>query len=177
MGDQDEILDLVDSDDNVIGVIKRSEYYRLETEKLGYVRAVEMFIQNDEGKLWVPTRNLDKKIAPGGLDYSMGGHVSAGETYLQSALRETQEELNLTLTEKDLKFVKKFTPGELPYFRTLYVCHSNTAPDYNPDDFSSAEWLSMEELVRKLDDGAPAKRSLRETAASLASFLDPSAAT
>lgn len=159
----DEILDLVDAGDKVIGTIPREEYHAIVGGKPGYVRAVELFIVNSAGKLWIPTRTLAKKIAPGGLDYSMGGHVSAGESYVESALRETAEELNLRLTADDLEFVHKFVPGKLPYFRVLYVYKSDKTPEYNPDDFSSAEWMLPQELLAKLDAGVPAKQSLRET--------------
>jgi len=160
---EDELLDLVNDQDEVIGTIWRSHYAELVDKKLGNIRAVEMLVQNDDGKLWIPKRTADKKIAPNGLDYSMGGHVSSGETYIQSALREIEEELNLHLIETDLKFIKKFTPIDLPYFRTLYVYRSNNAPDYNPLDFVSAEWLTPQELIDKLDSGVPAKTNMRET--------------
>lgn len=161
---EDELLDLVDKNDAVIGTVLRSNYYKLVTEKRGYIRAVEMLIQNDRGKLWIPKRTMYKKIAPGGLDYSMGGHVSAGETYMESALREIQEELNLNLSPRDLQFVKKFGPSTtLPYFRILYVYRSNEAPKYNLDDFTTAYWLNPQEVLDMLDSGVLAKTSLRET--------------
>jgi isopentenyldiphosphate isomerase len=159
----DELLDLVDENDKVIGTILRSDYDRLVKEKLGYIRVAEMFIQNSEGKFWVPKRTAHKKIAPGGLDYSMGGHVSSGESYLESALREIQEELNLNLNGTDLKFVHKFPPSEIPYFRALYIYESDTEPEYNPDDYVSASWLTPQEILKKLNDGVAAKTSLRET--------------
>lgn len=159
----DELLDLVDGNDAVIGTIWRSEYQKMVDCKLGYIRAVEMFIVNSKGQLWIPKRTADKKIAPNGLDYSMGGHVSTGETYIESALREIQEELNLDLKEKDLEFIEKFAPLDLPYFRTLYTYKSDAAPSYNPNDFVSAEWLTPQELIAKLDAGVPAKTNMRET--------------
>ncbi len=164
---EDELLDLVDCNDKVIGTILRSETDKLTREKLGYIRASDMFIQNDEGKLWIPKRTPNKRIAPNGLDYSMGGHVASGETYIESALREIQEELNLTLSESDLIFVKKFGPTVSPYFRNLYIYKSNIAPNYNPEDFVSASWLTPKELIEKLDEGVPAKSTLRETVEAL----------
>ncbi len=159
----DELLDLVDRNDKVIGTILRSDYDKLVSEKLGYIRAVEMLIQNDEGKLWIPKRTAHKKIAPNGLDYSMGGHVSSGETYIESGLREIKEELNLTLTAKDLHFVHKFAPTALPYFRTLFIYKSNVAPNYNPEDYTTAFWLTPREILEKINSGVAAKDSMRET--------------
>jgi 8-oxo-dGTP pyrophosphatase MutT (NUDIX family) len=159
----DEILDLVDENDHVIGTIARSDFYRLEQDKIGFIREVALFIQNSDGKFWIPTRTLDKKIAPGGLDYSMGGHVSAGETYLDAAHREIKEELNLDIPVGDLEVIATYTPKAIPYFRTLYVYKSDIAPEYNKNDFSGAEWLSLVELKAKIRSGLPAKTSLIET--------------
>lgn len=164
---KDELLDLVDDRDRVIGTILRSDSGTLLQDGRGYIRAVDMFIQNDVGKLWIPTRTVHKQIAPGGLDFSMGGHVESGETYDQTLIRETQEELNLDIDLDKIILVKKFPPAETPYFRCVYLYSANDTPIFNPDDFVSAEWLSPEELLAKLDAGAPAKTSLRPTVAKL----------
>ena len=165
----DELLDLVDENDEVIGTILRSDYSLLLEKKHGYIRAVEMFIENNEGKFWIPTRTADKKIAPNGLDFSMGGHVESGEGYTESALREIEEELNLKIDSSKLEFIKKFEPKGIPYFRCLYIYRSNESPEYNPDDFTGAEWLSPEEIIQKINSGVPAKTSLRETIESILS--------
>jgi isopentenyl-diphosphate delta-isomerase len=41
-------------------------------------------------------RTWDKKIMPGTWDVSVSGHVDAGESYLDAAIRETEEELGLS---------------------------------------------------------------------------------
>lgn len=164
MYDEAELLDLVDEHDRVITTVARGEYYRDIEKHKGYLRAVEVFIRNDKGQLWVPRRQPGKKIAPNGLDYSCGGHVTAGEDYITSCLREVEEELNLKLNETDLRFIKKFTPTpEVPYFRHMYVYDSNEAPDYSRDDFYEYFWLTPEELIAKLEVGEPAKTSLLPT--------------
>jgi isopentenyl-diphosphate delta-isomerase len=163
MSEAEEILDLVNDQDEIIGTIPRSEASRLVPENLGFIRAVDMFIQNDDGKLWIPTRTAHKTIAPDGLDYSMGGHVDSGETYDQTVYREAEEELNIKLDPGKLELVKKFPPAETPYFRAVYLYHTNETPDFNPDDFVSAEWLAPQELVQRLDSGVLAKSSIRET--------------
>lgn len=163
----DELLDIVNADDQVIGTIMRSEYARLVSENLGYVRAIDVFIVNDQGQLWIPKRPPHKKIAPNGLDYSCGGHVSSGEDYSTSALREIEEELNLQLKESDLEFIQKFRNDDLHYYRAVYLYRSNETPDYNPDDFVSAEWMTPKELLAKLEAGVPAKTSIHETVTAL----------
>ena len=159
----DEILDLVNADDEVIGTINRNEADRLVTEKLGFIRAVDMFIVNDDGKLWIPTRTPDKRIAPNGLDYSVGGHVDSGEGYLEALMREAEEEINTQLLPNKLIYATKMPPAETPYFRAIYIYNMNDAPVYNPADFVSADWLSPTEILEKIDSGVATKISIKPT--------------
>lgn len=164
MQDDDELLDLFDINEDIIGTVKRGEYYKNRHKYSGFLRATEFFIQNDAGELWIPRRTDDKKIAPGGLDYSGGGHVASGEGYAQGLIREISEELNLNLDESDLKLIKKFTPTEEnPWFRELFIYHSGQEPDYNREDFQAACWLTPQELLSKLEAGEPCKSSMLAT--------------
>ena len=161
--DEDELLDLVDANDHVISTILRSQTSALNGK--GFLRAAEAFIQNSDGKLWIPRRQLNKRIAPGGLDYSMGEHVKAGEDYLSGCIRGFAEELNIRIKPKDIEFIKTFRPIRgLCYFRALYIYKSDEIPAYNTDDFTEYYWLTPKGLVDKLNTGEPAKNSLIETA-------------
>ena len=52
-------------------------------------------------------RAWDKSIMPGAWDISVGGHVAAGESYLEAAQRETEEELGLAFAAERLKPIGK----------------------------------------------------------------------
>jgi isopentenyl-diphosphate delta-isomerase len=160
---EDELLDLVNKNDEIVGTIWRSESHKLSEEDLGYIRAVDLFIQNDKGELWVPKRTAYKKIAPNGLDYSAGGHVSSGETYDEAMVKEVSEELNLQLSHDELEVLGVMGPGDNRYIRKIYRYHTNETPQYNPDDFVSAEWMTIESLKGILKSGVPAKESILPT--------------
>lgn len=170
----DELLDLVNEHDEKIGTINRNEYDRLLSEKLGYVRAIDVFIINSKGQLFIPTRTADKTIAPNGLDYSVGGHVSAGEDYITTVIREAKEELNIKVKESDLTFIAKVATAANRYIRGVYIMYSDDTPDFNPKDFVSAEWLYPEEVIAKIDGGHPAKQSIKETLIMLQTYLESS---
>jgi isopentenyldiphosphate isomerase len=160
---EDELLDLVDEDDKVTGTIFRSQYDKLVNEGLGYIRASALLIQNDKGELWIPKRTSDKRVCPSGLDCSMEGHVGSGESYLECALRECEEELNLKLESGDLEFIKKFMSKKIPYFMSLYLYKSNEAPNYNKHDYVSASWIEPKEIIKLIKNGTPAKETLLES--------------
>src|SRR4051812_31437046 len=101
---EEEQLDVVAADDSVIGQISRNDYYHA-VEKPGFVRSVNLFLVNSDGKLWIPRRSLTQQIKPGALDYSASGHVQAGETYEDAVLRETDEEVNIKINPDKLIFI------------------------------------------------------------------------
>ncbi len=159
----DELLDLVDRDDRVLGTINRKNYATFMSKKLGYLRAVDLFIVNSAGKVFTPVRTAHKTIAPNGLDFSVGGHVSSGDDYLSTVVREAEEELYLHIAPKELEFLAKIISEEIRYIRCVYVLRTDTTPSLNTNDFVKAEWLLPDELVAKIDSGHPAKMTLRET--------------
>ncbi len=161
--EDNEILDLVDDDDIVVGTIRHGDAYTPDGLGGRYIRAVSCFIMNSQGELWVPRRLESKRIAPGGLDYSAGGHVGAGETYEQAIIRELSEELSLQLDASQLVLIGKENPIDTPpyfYFSQVYLYQTDIAPHYNPDDFSGYEWLTVSELQFRLRNGEKAKDSL-----------------
>jgi isopentenyl-diphosphate delta-isomerase len=161
---EDELLDLFDANEQVIGTVLRSEYYRNMAKYPGYLRSAELFIRNDKGQLWIPRRSADRKVAPSGLDYSCGGHVSSGEDYLLGCMREAEEELRLQLKPEDLTLLFKTDATEAsPWFRSVYLYQSSDAPEYNTEDFSEYYWLTPQELIDKIEAGEPSKESMLVT--------------
>ncbi len=153
-----EILDLVDQNDEIIGSITRDEVLSLEATGRGFARAVGIFLVNDEGQLWVPRRSLTKKLAPGGIDFSAGEHVTSGESYEAAALRGIQEELHFQPNTAKLFYVGKLGPFKgMPYFHAIYTYATNDVPNFNTGDYMSFEWLMPPEVTAKLKQGEPAK--------------------
>jgi len=162
MNEDDEILDVVDRGDKVIGSIRRGDSRSLYGPDKGkYIRYACCLLQNSEGEFWIPTRTADKKIAPSGLDFSAAEHVQSGETYLEAIIRGLQEELNLSIGEADAIFVGIVPPNETRRsFSSIYIVKQDIAPDYNKNDFVSYQWLSAEELLEILATGVEAKYDL-----------------
>ena len=168
--DENDLLDLVNDQDQVIGTINQAEAEQLLTTKAGFVRGVAAFIQNSDGKLWIPRRAAIKRIVPGGLDFSVAEHVRAGETYEQAVIRGFAEELYLDVTPNELICLGKLDPlAELPYFFiAVFLYHADEIQQYNHADYSGFEWLTPAEVVTRIENGEPTKNALKE---SILSFL------
>ena len=87
----EEIFDVVDADDNVIGQATRSEVH---AQNLLH-RAANIFVFNTNGQLLLQKRSATKDQFPLCYTSSASGHLDAGETYEQAAIRELEEELGL----------------------------------------------------------------------------------
>ncbi len=155
----DEILDLVDNNDNIIGQMERGEVYK---NNLHNFRVINCFIKNHEGKLWIPLRQHDKRMFPGCLDISCGGHVSSGESYEEAFRKEMAEELNIDIDSVKYIVLGTCNPGSdgTSSFMTVYELTQDEVPNYNPDEFQSYEWISPAELTTKIEGGIKSKDDL-----------------
>lgn len=168
--EHEELLDVVDNNDQVIGTIPRSESGNLNGTDGRYIRCVSAFIVRGDGAVWVPVRSPHKRIAPGGLDYGCGGFVASGETYDQTLLRELAEEADLHPTASDIQCITIHQlNGTPPFFEALYAVHSETQPKLS-DEHGSGSWMTVADLRAQLEAGAPAKSSLLTNTSLLQNF-------
>src|SRR5436189_6175877 len=91
---KEEIFDVVNERDEVIGQECRSEVHRLGLQH----RAVHVLIFNQRGEIFLQKRSMSKDTFPGSWDSSASGHLDKGESYDDCALRELYEELGIELT-------------------------------------------------------------------------------
>lgn len=114
------------------------------------LRVVRVLITNNKQELLLQQRSA--KIAASALkwDQSAGGHVDAGETYLQAAHRELKEEMGVSLSR--LKRITKFYTED-PYkstirkrFNVLYVAQYDDTVTIDPDEVANYTWVSFHEL-------------------------------
>src|SRR5712664_3360101 len=98
----EEIFDVVNECDEVIGQERRSEVHRLGLQH----RAVHVLIFNARGEVFLQKRSMKKDTFPGVWDSSASGHLDVGETYDACAVRESREELGLSLAVTPARLFK-----------------------------------------------------------------------
>lgn len=156
---KDELLDLVNEYDEVV-----KQAYRLDVYKnnLNNFRVVNAFLINKNKEVWIPRRSNTKRLFPLCLDASMGGHVMAGESYDQAFVRELYEELNLSVDNLHYSCCAKLVPHQhnVSAYMQVYLVHTNDSPDYNKNDFDSAQWYDISELERSIRSGEATKGDL-----------------
>lgn len=101
----DEYIDIVTHEGKPTG----RTALKSEIHKNGwYHNTIHVWLFNKEGQLLLQQRSHKKKIHPLLWDVSAAGHIDAGETFVEAALRETQEELGLELDANQLNKIGTF---------------------------------------------------------------------
>ncbi|MFF1276860.1 NUDIX domain-containing protein [Streptomyces marokkonensis] len=88
----DEIIDIVDGNDRVVGQAPRGEAYARGLRH----RCAFVLVRDAGGRVFVHRRTPGKLVFPSLYDMFVGGVVAAGEGYDEAALREAEEELGVS---------------------------------------------------------------------------------
>lgn len=155
-----EILDVVNDNDEVIGIIARSDMMQLKETPGRYLRAVDIFIQRSNSDIYLPRRSKEKKLFPGGYDFSAAGHVNSGESYEQACVREVLEEAGIETTPDDYIFIAKLSPTpQLFYFDVIYLLRTDVEPKLSPEH-TEGTWIAPSSLESTVKNDTPTKDTL-----------------
>jgi isopentenyl-diphosphate delta-isomerase type 1 len=153
----EEIFDVVNDQDEVIGRCPRSEIHRLKLKH----RAVHVLVFNSRGDLFLQKRSMKKDCFPGTWDSSASGHLDSGESYDSCAIRELGEELGLIISAVPERLFKIDACAETGWeFVWIYRCQFEGPFTLHPDEIECGDWFSPVALgrwlVEKPDDFAGA---------------------
>ncbi|MGN0485136.1 MAG: NUDIX domain-containing protein [Lachnospiraceae bacterium] len=116
-------------------------------------------LREKEGRLQIllQKRSQNKDSFPGCYDISSAGHIPAGQDYVTSALRELQEELGYTATEKQLIFCGKrlfhferefhnrgFSDNQVSSVFALWLDQDEDAFTLQEEEVESVRWFDFE---------------------------------
>lgn len=95
----DEYIDIVTKNGKPTG---KSELKSVIHQKGYYHNTVHIWFYTNNGEILLSQRSSKKIICPLLWDVSVAGHIDAGETIKQAAIRETDEEIGISISENDL---------------------------------------------------------------------------
>ena len=147
MNEDDEIFDVVDSQDQIIGKATR---HQVHNYKLMH-RSSHVLVFDLSENLFLQKRAMKKVECPGLWDSSAAGHVESGEGYIKCAIRELKEELGLErvwLTEI------MSIPAQYKTFWEhvrVYACITNNKIFINHDEISEGRFFELPEVAKLVE--------------------------
>jgi isopentenyldiphosphate isomerase len=141
----DEIFDVVDDRDRVIGKQTRREVHRRGLKH----RAVHVLAFNERGEVYLQKRSFKKDTFPGAWDSSASGHLDSGETYDACAVREAREEIGLFLHRTPKRLFKIEACAQTGQeFVWVYRTESNGPFRLNLDELECGAFFKADHINR-----------------------------
>jgi 8-oxo-dGTP pyrophosphatase MutT (NUDIX family) len=146
----DEVVALYDDAGEVVGSAPRSV---MRARNLRHA-ASSIVVRDPIGRVYLHRRTTTKDVYPGLLDFAAGGVVLAGEDPGLGAVREVEEELGVTGVPLEALGVADYADEYTRYRAFRFVATWDGPIRWQPEEVSWGEWVTVAELVRRLDDDA-----------------------
>lgn len=153
-----ELFDVLDENGNYLGQVSDRD----AVHKAGlWHRAVVVFLVNSKNQVLLQRRSASKKKWPNMLDVSAGGHTNLGEFGFETAIRETFEELGVSLEKENLTFLgctkSNMDKGDFKdcMFNEYYVAFKDVSVSnvkLQLEEVSEVKWVTLNELRKMMDD-------------------------
>lgn len=184
-----EKLEIYDLDSNLLKVEDRQNFYDeikkefKETSKITKkVKRISLLLMNSKGKIILQKRNNQKQENPGLFDKTIGGHVSEGDSYEITLIKECSEELGFpvsilsqedfsrALKKTDLKIIGLFKEIDYddcffstriskdnkkfvqPYIAKIYIGYYDGPIQFIDGESSGIELFTIEELINEIKE-------------------------
>jgi isopentenyl-diphosphate delta-isomerase type 1 len=129
-------------------------------EKGLWHKASVLWVVNSNNQILIQRRSASKKLWPNLWDISSGGHVFAGETTKQGAVRELEEELGVTVDIKDVVYIgnavsQNLTPHNIHKHYNEYFLVNKEIDlkriKLQADEVSEIKWIDFDELKKLIE--------------------------
>lgn len=156
----DEYIDIVSKTGEPTGQVA----LKSEAHKKGlWHNTIHLWLYTKNGEILLQQRSHKKAIYPLLWDVSAAGHIDAGESFTNAAIRETKEELGLTLNKNDLrkigvqKHLSTYANGTIRdnEFHQVYLAELRKEIDQlvpQQDEVEAIKLVSFEEFRILLDN-------------------------
>lgn len=147
---REEFLEVVNAQGDIIGVRPRSEIHG----NPGLIhRVVHVLLFNSRGALLLQKRSMNKDVAAGMWDTSVGGHVDAGETIHAAVRREMEEELGITRCEPEFLYSYMHSNHYETELVHTFSCTYDGEISFQRDEIDEIRHWSADEIRGKIGRG------------------------
>ena len=144
---KEEIFDVCNERDEVVGQNTRSEVHRLGLMH----RAVHVLVFNRRGEVFLQKRSMTKDTFPGAWDSSASGHLDTGEDYDACAVREVREELGIVMERPPERLFKIAACAETDQEHVWVYRYDCEGPFcLHPEEIERGEWFTAAQVEEAL---------------------------
>ena len=144
---EDELLDLVNDKDEVIGTVNRSVAHKNPSLRH---RGTALLLFNSKRQVLFAQRSLKKTTDPGLWTVASSGHVKAGQDPIEAVKEEAYEELGVKV---DPVFVRKHWQEYETETMIYYICYSiydGKELKIEKQEIESIQWLDLDNLDEEM---------------------------
>lgn len=159
-----EILDVVDENGNPTG--QTVERKKAHEEGIMHRTSHVWLLRKKQGKVQIllQKRSEIKESFPGCYDISSAGHIPAGMDFAESAIRELQEELGISVSNEDLVFCGDRTViwddsfygrpfHDRQYSRVFILWWDMDEEEFivQKEEVDSVHWMDLDECIEAVE--------------------------
>lgn len=150
MSSVEEIFEVLNTAGQVIGLATRSEVH---SDPSLIHRVVHVMVFNKQGNLLLQKRSMNKDIAPGRWDTSVGGHVKPGEVVHEAAVREMTEELGITTSDLQFLYSYLFRNHRESELVSTFSCVCEGDIQFNSEEIDEVRFWHMKSIKEQIGTG------------------------
>lgn len=149
----EEIVQIVDRDNREVEGLPR----RIMREQGLIHRASYILVFNEKQELFLQKRTATKDLYPSCWDVAAGGVVLAGESYEESAARELDEELGVSVLSFTSLFDQYFEEEDNRVWGRIFSCVHNGPFQLQKEEVASGCFMSVADIfeLSKKEDFTP----------------------
>jgi len=143
----EEIFDVYTRNGEYLGTRTKSFCH---SENCGvYHKPVWIWIINSKGEVLLQKRAKTKENYPNLWQIGCAGHVDAGETIIEGAIREVKEELGIITSEQNYIFIEEYiddTNWEIGQMYLLKIDKDISELTFQIEEVAEAKWVTLSEF-------------------------------
>ena len=153
-----EMIDEYNTRGEKIGIVDKAVAHK----KGLWHKSVHVWIINDKNEVLLQYRSAEKDLYPNTWDCSFAGHIDAGESSIETVLREGKEELDIDVNLENLQYVftnrEMFQYGQVNSneFVDIYILRQNINlqnVEFQKEEVSNAKYVSKEQFFELMKNG------------------------
>lgn len=140
-----ELLFVVDEKNMPLAPKQRHEVH----EKGDWHRCSQVFVVNSQGQILCQKRALSVDMYPGMWDVKFGGHLHPEEEYVENAIQELQEELEIQKEKEEFVFFEVYKSEQDKEFQAVYFTKLDRNVEsihVEKEEVDIIEWKDIDDL-------------------------------